>query len=1077
MLRWFARNDIASNLLMLAILVGGLAVVYFEKIPLEVQPSYQRNEVRISVNYRGGSPEDVERAVVIPIERAMEGIGGVARIQSEAYLGSGRITVEAKPTTDIKELLEEVRSRVNAITTLPPETEPPRLQIPDSARWWEVIKVVVSGNLDENDLLRAARQVRDDLMELPGISQANVQGATPAEISIEADPRKLRDHSLSFQNLSDAIRRSSLDLPAGTITTDEGSLMVRSRGQAYTRDDFANILVTNADGAELRLGDVAQVRDGLEERQRRVRLNGKPALIVEVMRLQGENPLEIADRTHAYVESAAGRFPEGIALSVVGDRSVELRGRLGTLSKSLLEGCLLVLLVLGLFLRPMLAFWIMLGIPVAFAGGLLGMAYLDITANVMSLFGFIIAVGLVVHYAIVTGENIYIKRREGASPLEATVEGAREVAVPVTFGVLTTIVAFGPLMFMPEAWNVYTRQIPPVVAGVLLFALLESKFILPSHLKHLSTRESNHIVTRSQHAVARGLELFIEKIYHPVLGLSARHRYATLAVFIAFGLLMVGIIQGGRLGFITMPSLDRNTITARVEMPANTSIDQTDAVVKRLTAAAEQLRSEFIDPGSGKPLVGDIMTSTGGWPRGNDVREREGYVMLEILDPGMRSEPGPRNSVIAKRWQQLIGKIPEARSFWISSESSGAFGGGGGEGGETLEIQLRKRSQDSQLDEPLLDQVNELLKSYPGIASAWNDAGLNRDELQIKVSPAGEALGLTQRELARQVRAAFFGEEAQRIQRDRDDIRVMVRLPRAYRQSLQTLEELIIRTPSGGEAPFRTVATATFAKSRADIRREDGAQIITVRAKPENDEVDVVAIAKDLAPRLDALLRQYPDLSWRYEGYIAENKETQKLLAIGAVALLLTLYSLLAIPFRSLIQPLLVLTAIPFGIIGALLGHMLMGVTPSYLSIFGMLALAGVVVNDTLVLVDFINRQRAAGEPLFAAVVASGTRRFRPIMLNSLTTFAGLVPLILDRSLQAQFLIPMAISLAFGILFACAITLFFVPAGYLVMEDTRTALHRLWRWYHAPFTKNHPHTTQPLQPTRAQPAAAGRQDC
>jgi len=1065
MLRWFARNDIASNFLMLAILIGGIAVAYLNKVPLEVQPTFTRDEVRITVNYRGSSPEDVERAVVIPIERAMEGMAGVARIESQSYAGGGRITLEATPTADVKELLDEVQSRINMITSLPPETEPPRLQIPDTARWWDVIKVIVSGELDDADLLTAARRVRDDLMEMPGVSQANVQGATPQEIAIEADPRKLRDHGLSFQNLTEAIRRSSLDLPAGTIQTDEGSLMVRSRGQAYSRDDFAKILLTSANGSLLKLGEVARVSDGFEEKQRRVRLNGRPALIVEVMRLQDENALNIADMAHDYVATAATRFPSGISLSTSGDRSVELRGRLGTLTSSLLQGGLLVLIVLGLFLRPMLAFWIVVGIPVAFAGGLLAMAYLGMSANVMSLFGFIIVVGLVVDDAIVTGENIYIKLRAGITPLDAAVTGTREIAMPVTFGVLTTIVAFGPLMFMPDSWNVYTRQIPPVVAAVLIFSLIESKLILPSHLKYLKVgRVRLNFFNRAQKKVADGLESLVDRVYRPALTFSVAHRYATICCFIAMGMVTLGIIQGGRLGFVSMPGMDRNTIFAKIEMPVNSGIEQTDAVVKRVAAAAEMLKADFIDPGSGKSLIGDVMTSTGGWPRGNDVRERDGYVMLEVLDPGFRSEPGPRNSVIAKRWQELIGKLPETRSFWISSESSGAFGGGGGgESGESLEIQVRGDA--SALKDGLLDEVSELLKTYPGIASAWNDAGLSRDELQISVKPEGEALGLTQRDLARQIRAAFFGEEAQRVQRERDDVRVMVRLPRAYRESLHTLDALTVRTPSGGEAPFQVVASASFVPGRADIRREDGAQIASVMGKPENDEVNLVAIAEDLTPRLNALFNPHPELSWRFEGYIADNAETQQRLWIGGMALFLALFSLLAIPFRSLIQPFLVLSAVPFGVIGALLGHMIMGVTPSYLSIFGMLALAGVVVNDSLVMVDFTNKMRSSGEALLPAVIASGTRRFRPILLTSLTTFAGLVPLIFDRSLQAQFLIPMAISLAFGILFATAITLFFVPSGYLVLEDLKALLHRSWTWYTLPSKPAAALTEPPASPS------------
>jgi multidrug efflux pump subunit AcrB len=516
------------------------------------------------------------------------------------------------------------------------------------------------------------------------------------------------------------------------------------------------------------------------------------------------------------------------------------------------------------------------------------------------------------------------------------------------------------------------------------------------------------------------------------------------------GMAAIGYFSSGALGFVNMPSIDRNRINAQIRMPRDTPVEVTDVRVRRVEAAIAQLRKEFVDPGTGKSLIGDVLTTSGGWAGRPWNDPRTGYVTVAVTDPGLRSEPGPKNSVIAARWTELVGEMPDVQSFWISGDRGGGFrGGGGSDEVESLSVEVRgPAGEDKDL---VVEQIEELLESYDGIADAWNDASGNRDELLITIRPEGEALGLTQRELARQVRAAFFGEQAQRVQRDRDDIRVMVRLPLAQRQSLDTLDQLRIRTPSGGEAPFHMVASATFGRARSDIERVDGAQVVSISAMPVDENVDVVAIGKNLAPRLDALLNQHPELTWRYTGYVAEHEETRKRAIIGGIALFLALYALLAIPFRSLYQPFFVMLAVPFGAIGALLGHMILDITPSYLSIFGILALSGVVVNDSLVMVDFINRKTRAGEDPFESVIHSGTLRFRPIFLTSITTFAGLLPILFDRSLQAQFLIPMAASLAFGILFATAITLYLIPSAYLVAEDIRAHLGRLKNWYFKPF--------------------------
>ena len=1050
MIRWFARNDIAANFVMFGILLYGIWTA-IEKVPLEVQPSIQFKEVRVTVEYRGGSPEDVERGVVIPIESSLEGLAGVKEMNSRVSAGSGEVRIIAADDTDVEKLLDEVKSRVDAITTFPQEIEPPKLQVPDTTQWFDVIKIAITGDMDEADLVKAARRVRDDLIEMPGISQASVQGETRQEIAIEADLARLRDFGLGFNDLSEAVRRSSLDLPAGQIQTDEGNLTIRSKGQAYDREQFESIVVRNENGAQVLLRDVAKVGDGFEERRKLMRFNGRPALLVEALRLHDENALDIAAKVKNYVATQRERFPEGINLFIWDDSSLELEGRLGTLLTSLAQGGLLVMIVLGLFLRPSIAFWVALGIPVSFAGGLIAMPFFGLSANIMTIFGFIIVIGIVVDDAIVTSENVYTKLRAGMDPLEAAVEGTREIAVPVTFGALTTIVAFIPLMFFDGFYGNFTRQVPPIVAAVLIASLIESKLALPCHLKHIKVgRTRFNPVTRFQKSIADGLETFIDRYYQPSLKFAVTHRYATIAVFIALAMISVGIFQSGRLGFTNMPAIDKNRIIAEVRMPRDTAIEVTDERVERIVAAVDQLKTEFVDPITGKSLIEDVLTSTGGWSGWGGVDPRQGFVVMSITDPGLRGEPGPKNNVIAKRWKELVGELPDAQSFSVFSDRGGGFRGGGDDL-EAIEIELRGPASD--LRDQLAEEMEAVLESYSGIADAAADVTRGQNELHVTLRPEGSALGLTQAELARQIRSAFFGDQAQRVQRGRDDIRVMVRLPLDQRQSLHTLDQLHIRTPDGGNAPFHAVADARFVPTRSEIRRIDGAQVIEVTARPTDDTVDVVAISRDIAPRLDAILNPHPDLSWRFDGYVAEHEETSRKTLYLSIGLFLALYGLLAVPFKSMTQPFIVMLAIPFGIIGALAGHMIRDITPSFLSVFGILALAGVVVNDSLVLVDFINQRRAAGDSLLKAVVDSGARRFRPILLTSLTTFAGLLPLILDDSIQNAMLVPMAVSLGFGLLFATFITLYLIPTAYLVMEEAFGTLKRGWSWYRRPFVR------------------------
>ena len=957
MIRWFTQNGIAANFLMLAILISG-GYVAINHIPLEVTPALSWNTVTIKMRYPGATAKDVEQAILMPIEAALEGVDGIEHVHADGSRGMARFYLKAKPGTDLRALMDDVKARVDVIDTFPNETERPSIEIPESASTgkYQLLRIAVTGELDQQDLLKVARRVHQDVLEMPGISVAQVRGEEPYEISIEADVDKLLAFDLSFQDLADAIRSYSIDMPAGAIDSASGTFIVRTSGQAFSGDEFARIPVRAANGSEVRLGEVAHIRDGFVEGHPKLEFNGKPTLFVAVMRVGNENALLISKQVNEYVRTANSRFPDGIELTVFGDESNAIRQRLSTLGWSMLQGGVLVLIILGLFIRPALAFWIVIGIPVSFAGAALLMPWFGITANSMSLFGFIIVLGIVVDDAIVTGENVYAKIREGLPPLEAAVTGTYEVATPVTFGALTTVVAFIPLLFFEGTWGDFAKQIPPVVAPVLLFSLIESKLILPAHLKHLRLKPDTGAIARFQSSVATRLERFVERVYQPTLKWSVRNRGLVMSVFVASALIMAGYCMGGRMGFVSFPSVDTSRVSALLDLPDDTPFEVTDQYVDRLTDALEELREEFVDPGTGKSLVQDVIRLTGARTPGRAYEKSQGYVGFEVLPPEQRSEPGPTNSVLAKRWVDLVGPIPEATRFKIHSESS--LDKGEEYDNEYLNVELRGPSSPEKAE--VAEEIKRLLEGFDGISTAWANVNYGQDELELSLKPRAAELGLTQAALASQIRRSFYGEEAQRVQRGIDDIPVMVRLPREARESLHTLDRLKIRTPRGAQVPLATVADIDFIKAPSFVERNDGAEIIRCGAQPVDETVDIIGIANEISPRLDELCAQH-NLSYQFLGYVAEAEETRTQTIVGSTILLITLYGMLCIALKSLVQPLYVMAAVPFAVIGALLGHIIMGMTPSYLSIFGMLALAGIAVNDTLVMIDFINRRREQG--------------------------------------------------------------------------------------------------------------------
>ena len=1045
MISWFTRNGIAANFLMISILVAG-GYVATTQVPLEVTPALSWDGISIRMSYRGATGKDVERAILIPIEEALEGVEGIESINSEGFPGGSWIWVRAARGKDRRELLDDIKARVDRITTFPAETEPPRIYVPESAHYYEILEIAVTGDLSLHELREVANKVQRDLLEIPGISRVVLQGDLDPEISIETDVEKLLAYDLSFEELAQAIRDFSIDLPAGGIDSTSGSFIVRTDGQAFTSREFEQIPLRSVGGSVVRVGDVAKVTDGFSEDQPRLYYNDRPALLLEVMRVSNENALDIANKVREYIAETPAIFPEGIRLEIWDDQSKVIRQRLSTLTWALAMGGLFVLFILGLFVRPAVAFWIVIGIPVSFAGAAIFMPWFGLTANVMSLFGFIIVTGIVVDDAIVTAENIYSKISEGIDPLQAAVEGTKEIATPVTFGALTTVVAFFPMMFFDGNWGDYARQVPPIVAMVLLFSLVESKLILPAHLKHLRYKRPTGWLSRAQNGVAKLLQTFISTVYAPLLRVSIRNRWAVLSCFGSLALMVAGYCLSGKMKFVPYPTVDTTRISAMLSLPSNTPMEVTQRYVERITDALRVLQKEAVDPVTGESMVGNIVTLAGASRPGRDYDRSRAYASFEVLPPEQRSEPGPSNTDLATRWSELVGEIPEAREFRTRTEAAMVREWGP----DDDEFNLELRGPDSATKREIARKIKSLLETYPGLKDQWTDVDEGQDELRIGLKTRAAELGLTQSMLANQVRQAFYGEEAQRFQRGTDDVRVIVRLPESGRRSLHTLDRLKIRTPSGDEVPLKTVATIDVVKAPNNIERKDKAEVARIGANVRDENVDMVAIARDLDPTLEKLCNP-AGLTFRYDGYVADAETTRRQTLIGAILLGLTLYGLLSVALRSLIQPLYVMLAVPFAVIGAIFGHILLDLTPSYLSVFGMLALAGIAVNDTLVMVDFINRRRAAGSSLIEAVTESGTNRFRPIFLTSVTTFVGLTPLIFDPSIQAKFLIPMAVSLAFGVLFATGVTLFLVPCAVLAGDDLSRISQALSGWYLKPF--------------------------
>ncbi|MEM7010893.1 MAG: efflux RND transporter permease subunit [Verrucomicrobiota bacterium] len=1124
MIAWFTKNTVAANLLMFTLVMLGVWSATTQ-LTLEVFPNGEVDTVNIAVPFRGNSPEEVEEGIVLKIEEVIQDLTSIDEIRSTASESSGNVSAKIKDGYDTRAALDDIKARVDAIVTFPAEAEKPTVYLAEVVD--SVVKVIISGDLEEEELRALVDEVHEDILNITAtstltfsdkkwgkwipldrvpllggliregtrktqkITSAGVIGVRPYEIAIEVSEKTLLRYDLTLDEVANAVRAQSIDLSGGVIKSDGGDILLRTKSRAYDGDDFKEIVVrSNPDGTRVTLGDLATVDDGFEEAQIKARFNGKPCVLINVNRIGNQDAILISEAVKAYCAEKQATLPSGVEITAWRDRSKIVEGRLGTLLQSAGLAFILVFTILALFLRISLAGWVVLGIPVAFAGALICMPALGTTINISSLFGFILVLGIVVDDAIVTGENIYEHLKKNKDSVQAAIDGTHEVTRPVIFGVLTTVVAFLPIFLMPGGRGDMFKPIPFVVIPVLLFSLVESKLILPAHLKHVRnvSKEPSkwNLISRAQRAVASAMEWFVQRAYQPFLEFCLANRWVTVSVFVAVLIFSIGWYETGRIQRVTFPRIPSEYVSMGLSMPSGTPYSVTEAHIKRMEEAAltlqdkyrnlEEFRKGDIYIPKGASVINHVFSAAGGrglassgGPRGRSIASGQSHVgelSFEIVDPRIKQYmkiqtpdgvvPGDKidSRRLSMEMRMMIGQIPGAEELNVRAEI----------GRSSDPVDIRIYGQDPAQLSAAAKEIKERLEEFEGLFDISANIDDGKEEIRLRVRPEAELLGIDSSNLARQTRGAFYGFEAQRIQRGRDDIRVMVRFPKEERSSVGALSNMRIRTQEGSRIPFGNIAEFEYGRSAASIRRTDRNRTVNVIADADKERIDLQGLKEDIEEMVPEVVAKYAGVNYSMEGEAREQREANAALQIGLIFALFVIYSLLAIPFRSFLQPIMVMIVIPFGAAGAMWGHVVVEhlktwvghpvpQTPlSMMSAFGMLALCGVVVNDSLVLVDWINRKRKEGKlTVFEAARTGGAARFRPIVLTSLTTFAGLAPLIFDRSTQAQFLIPMAVSLGFGILFATLVTLVLIPVNYLILEDIKRFARWFAKWFRAPF--------------------------
>ncbi len=1020
---WFARNPVAANLLMLVILAVGLGSAF--TIQRAMFPVVEIEMIIINAPYPGAAPEEVEKGVMLKIEEAINDIDGIKRVEADAYESLARFWIEPQDGTNRAKLLDDIQNRIDAIQHFPEEAEKPIVQQPELR--FPALTVQISGDIGERSMKSLADEIRRELLALPEVSSAEVVGSRDYEIAIEVSEEQLREFHLTLGEVADIIAASSLDLPAGAVRTETGDIMLRTVGQAYVQRDFeAIVLRTWPDGTRLLLGDIATVNDGFEDTSGFSLFNGKHSLGINVYAMGKQDIIATADAAKAYVAEKRAALADGVSLDVWADSTYYLKDRLGMMMKNLAMGALLVFIVLALFLEIKLAFWVMLGIPVCFLGAMamINTPYIHASLNMISLFGFILVLGIVVDDAIITGESAYTEQEIHGHSVESVINGVHRVAIPATFGVLTTIVAFAPTLFVQGVFGAFPEACGWVVILCLSFSLVESKWILPAHLAHSKPTRSRLLlaVDRVQEAANRRLKHFVEVRYLPLMQLCVSNRYVTLALFLSLLVLSGGLLAGGVVRTVLAPEMPGEFIQVELEMSHGTPEERT---LQALTGLVEQL--EAVEREYQREIGRDVRLVEHVYAYGFD--RINGRIDVELTK---EDERAISTREIERRWRERVGTVHGAKILSITATDGTGFG-------PDLAFDLIHR--DFNTLRAASTELAEAMRHYTGLYDIRSGAGETSDEFHLDILPEAESLGLTRYDLGSQVRHAFYGAEAQRVQRGIDEIKVMVRYPQADRENVNSLSGMFIRTPAGDEVPFDTVARLNIRQGLLRATHINYQRASEVTAEADKDLVEPARVVEEIENNvMPALMEKYPGLSWGISGMAEELEKLRVSMAVGFALALFGIYALLAIPTRSYLQPLIIMGVIPFGVIGAIVGHWLNGFPMSMMSVMGVIALSGVVVNDSLILVDHANKAVAAGTDRYTAVVEAGQRRFRAILLTSLTTFCGLAPMLLERSAQAQEIVPMAISLAFGIVFATVITLLLVPSLYMILDD----LNRWW---------------------------------
>ena len=1038
----FARNTVFANIILVLIVITGYIAA--ANMIRETFPEFSLDMITISVPYPGADPEEVEEGISRKIEEAIEGLQGIKQYTTESSEGLGSANIEVREDYDVDDVLDRVRTKVNAISTFPVDAEKPvigELLLKDV-----VALLYLSGDMSERRIKEWSEQVKDEIQQLPSISQVETFGARDYEIAIEISEEQLRQYGLSFSDVADAVRRSSLNLAGGTIRTREEEIRVRTMGRKYTGQELASIVVlARPEGDVVTLDRLAHIDDGFAEDPIAATINGEPAVLLIVYKTPEEDALVISKTIDRYLRQKQQQIPAGVNIEILYDNTDMLRARIDLLLKNGIIGLSIVFLLLWCFLNARLSFWAGMGIPISIAGALVILWAMGGTINMISLFGLIMVLGIVVDDAIVVGEAIYVHRKQGKTALKAAVDGVSEVGMPVIAAILTTIVAFMPLFYVGGIMGKFISILPAVVIACLVVSLVECLFLLPAHLSHLP--DPNRPVdgqgslfrrlSRVQQTTSRWMELFVARVYVPFLSQALHWRYISLATAIAVLMLTIGLVRSGIIKFEVFPKLDGFVMTATAEFPSGTPPEVTRRAVEEIEAALMRLENR-IRTRSGDPLVEDRLTlvgqTLGEMPQ---IGPHYGSVQAILLDSEAR---GVHTEALMVEWEKEIGVLPGIKALTFAGMEAGPPG-------DPIEVWLQGQDMDDILE--AADELMARLRKFDGVYQIRTDFSPGKNEMRLSLKPEARALGLTVEDLARQIYAGYYGNEALRLQRGRDDIRVKVRYTADERSRLSDLEQVRIRTAGGSEVPLMSVADVTFAPGYSTITRTDGLRRVAVSAGVDTNKANANEIFAELsASYFPQLKKRHPGLFVDLQGEQKKMRESFGSLFVGFPLAVLGIFIVIATMFRSYAQPFVIMFTVPFGIIGAVFGHMLLGYDLSIMSIFGMVALTGVVVNDAIVLIERINENFACGTPFFEAILQGGTRRFRAIFLTTLSTVGGLAPLILETDFQAKFLIPMALSIAAGVAFATILTLVLIPSLLAILNDLRLLMHRLkhGRW-------------------------------